>query len=85
MGFDFSIEYKKGTDNSTTNSLSRIHEEAILYVISCPIPSWLEPIKQIVSEEQTLQQIVKQIEEGRLSPSWTYKMELYTSNIAFIC
>lgn len=73
MGFDFSIEYKKGIENLAADALSRIHEEAAFQAISCPIPSWLEPIKQSVKEELALQQVVHQIDEGTLSSNWTYK------------
>lgn len=39
LGYDYSIEYKKGKDNSPIDALSRVHETT-LTAISQPIPTW---------------------------------------------
>jgi hypothetical protein len=44
MGYDFSIEYKKGYDNRAADALSR-QMEGTLLALSAPIPHWIMPIQ----------------------------------------
>jgi hypothetical protein len=44
MGYDFSIEYKKGYENRAADALSR-QMEGTLLAVSAPIPHWIMPIQ----------------------------------------
>jgi hypothetical protein len=48
MGYDFTIEYKKGLENSVANSVSR-RDHSELKTISNPVPNWIEPIKEEIA------------------------------------
>jgi hypothetical protein len=61
MGYDFTIEYKKGHKNSATDSLSMREDHSQLTTISNPIPNWVEPIKDEVLQEKELQDMVRVI------------------------
>jgi hypothetical protein len=52
LGYDFTIEYKKGKENKVADALSRVFEdpslpeEATCFMLSFPTPTWLEELKQ---------------------------------------
>jgi hypothetical protein len=51
LGYDFTIEYKKGKENKVADALSRVFkdpgllEEATCFMLSFPTPTWLEELK----------------------------------------
>ena len=45
MGYDFSIEFKKGKNNMATDALSKKDTQGEFNVVSSPLPKWLESIK----------------------------------------
>lgn len=47
MGYDLSIEYKKGKENKVVDALSRKQEEEVraLARISFPTPTWIEELR----------------------------------------
>jgi hypothetical protein len=61
MGYDFTIKYKKGHENSAANNLLKIEDHGQLTTISNPIPNWVEPIKDEVLQEKELQDMVRVI------------------------
>jgi hypothetical protein len=73
MGYDFSIEYKKGCDNSAADSLSRREDHVQVATISSPIPQWIEPIKEEVAHDKELQNLVTLINKGEAVGPWSYK------------
>jgi hypothetical protein len=73
LGYDFSIEYKKGVENAVADALSRIVEHGELAAISHPIPHWLEPIQEEVATKPQLQELVRKIEEDEAVGPWEYK------------
>jgi hypothetical protein len=76
MGYDFTIEYKKGATNSAADSLSRREETGTLTAISIPIPHWVEPIKEEVAQDTELQGLIKRIQQGEAIGPWSYKSGL---------
>lgn len=63
--FDFVIEYKKGKE-TLKDALSRRGNEDLgeLVVISFPVPSWLEFIKEETSSNPTLKIMVQRVATG---------------------
>ena len=73
MGYDFTIEYKKGKDNVIADKLSRREEDGEINTISTLVPHWLESIREEVRSNSTLQQLVKLCEQGEIVGPWKYQ------------
>lgn len=71
MGYDFSIEYKKGKENSVADALSRQMEGA-LHALSLPVPRWIEPIQKEVQQDSDLQEIFKRIQDDEAVGPWRF-------------
>jgi len=76
MGYDFTIEYKKGRENTAADSLSRREDQDQLSAISTPIPHWIEPIQEEILQEKELQDLVLKIQQGEALGPWSYKSGL---------
>jgi hypothetical protein len=76
MGYDFSIEYKKGHENLAADGLSRKEDHGQPSTISTPIPHWIEPIQKEILQEKELQDLVQNIQQGEASGYWSYKSGL---------
>ncbi|KAA8549803.1 hypothetical protein F0562_001487 [Nyssa sinensis] len=74
MGFDFIIQYKKGKENVVADALSRRGENdgetGELVALSHPIPNWVEAIKEEVTSNLTLKELVQRVEEGEALGPW---------------
>lgn len=46
MGYDYTIEYKRGKENSAAYALSHVPHESELAAISTPVPLWIAKIKE---------------------------------------
>ena len=64
MGYDFQVEYRKGTENQVADTFLRREENAEFVAISTPVPRWLDTIKEEVQTNPKLQHIVKRVQEG---------------------
>jgi hypothetical protein len=53
VGYDFIIEYKKRSENSVADALSR-QGEGHLLAISLPVPRWVESIQSEVQQDANL-------------------------------
>lgn len=69
MGYDFTIEYKKGSENSAADALSR-RSEGVVLAISMPTPHWVEPIQEEVKNDATLQTLLQNIQKGEAIGPW---------------
>ncbi|KAI5316983.1 hypothetical protein L3X38_036690 [Prunus dulcis] len=72
MGYDFTIEYKKGKENLVADALSRRNASGVA-AISTPVPNWLDPIKDEVQSNQTMQELVDKCEQGEAVGPWEFK------------
>jgi len=69
VGYDFIIEYKKGSENLVADALSR-QGEGSLIAISQPVPQWVEPIQHEVQSEPLLRELVEKIQAGDMQGPW---------------
>jgi hypothetical protein len=76
MGYNFTIEYKKGLENSAVDSLSRKEHQGLAMALSSPVPNWVEPIKEEISREKELQDLVARIQQGEAIGPWSLKLGL---------
>jgi hypothetical protein len=76
MGYNFTIEYKKGLENSATDSLSRKEQQGLAMALSSTVPNWVEPIKEEISCEKELQELVARIQQGEAVGPWSLKSGL---------
>jgi hypothetical protein len=69
MGYDFTIEYKKGHNNRTADALA--HElEGTLMALSVPIPHWIEPIQHKVQYDPDLQAWAARSQQNEVVGPW---------------
>jgi hypothetical protein len=76
MGYNFTIEYKKGLENSAVDNLSRKEHQGLAMALSSPVPNWVEPIKEEISREKELQDLVARIQQGEAIGPWSLKLGL---------
>lgn len=62
MGFNFTVEYKRGATNIATDTLSRLHS------ITQLIPTWYVKIQNAYMSDPSLQALVKEFNLGNLDP-----------------
>jgi hypothetical protein len=49
LGYDFTVEYKKGVENRVADAISRREgwaEEVALSLLSIPTPDWIDKLKE---------------------------------------
>ena len=64
MEYDFVIEYKQGKFNQVANGLSRKREEAMIYVLTLPQPSWWDSIMELHETEDGIKELKEKLEKG---------------------
>jgi hypothetical protein len=70
MGYDFSIEYKKGYENRAADALSR-QMEGTLLALSAPIPHWVKPIQQELQQDPELIALAEKIKQQNITGPWS--------------
>uniref|UniRef100_A0A2N9HT66 RNA-directed DNA polymerase n=1 Tax=Fagus sylvatica TaxID=28930 RepID=A0A2N9HT66_FAGSY len=73
MGFDFSIEYKRGSENKVADVLSRRTEgpnEEQLMAFSSPVPHWVDAIREEQQVRSQLQQLIQRVQSGEAVGPW---------------
>jgi len=74
LGYDFTIEYKKGTENRVADALSRqfeeLHEDGHLSVslISFPTPTWVEDLKSSYMSDPSTKELLINLQQGQGYP-----------------
>ncbi|KAB1225530.1 hypothetical protein CJ030_MR1G017495 [Morella rubra] len=71
LGYDFSIDYKKGRENRVADALFRRDElpenqEGRQAAITFPQPLWLEELKQSYLSDTVAQELLSKIQQGHL-------------------
>jgi hypothetical protein len=69
MGYDFTIEYKRGHDNRAAVALSR-QTEGDLLAISESVPHWIEPIQREVQHDPDLVALTEKIKQNAVQGLW---------------
>ena len=78
------IEYKKGSENSVVDTLSRKIEETLM-AMSQLVPQWVALIKEEISINHQLQELVLCIQQGEAMGPWKVKGDLiYLNEIIYI-
>jgi hypothetical protein len=72
LGYDFSVEYKKGVDNKVVDALSRREDNDVsdvkvsLFLLSIPRAVWVEELKAEYASDQELQTLLNQWQNHKL-------------------
>lgn len=74
LDFNFTVEYKKGKENSASNALSRscvqtLKEEAVLAMVTFPTPLWLEELKSSYLSNLELKDLLNKLEKNEEVPT----------------
>lgn len=93
IDFSFSVEYKKGSDNSAADNLSHREESSSSSMGITIVPKWLERAKTMVTQGPYFQHIKKQLQEGKLSATrykfldglWFYKGRVLVDATSEFC
>ena len=73
MGFDFSIEYKNGSENKVADALYRRDEdmkEEQLLAFSFPIPHWVDAIRDEQQSQPQVQQLIQKVQDDEAMGPW---------------
>lgn len=70
LGYDFTVEYRKGRENKVADALSR-REKGTVMALSGPQPTWIELVQRECLHNSELQQLQEQFREGKLDPRYT--------------
>jgi hypothetical protein len=76
MGFNFKIEYKKGSENKVANALSRrdeVPEKGTLVAILSPIPQWVEAVREAQQSTIEVPKIIQRVQDGEVMGPWSVK------------
>jgi hypothetical protein len=74
LGYDFTIEYKKGKENKVADALSRVFkdpglpEEATCFMLSFPTPTWLEELKQSYTTDPKAMLLLQKLQDDTKVP-----------------
>ncbi|KAF8389533.1 hypothetical protein HHK36_024048 [Tetracentron sinense] len=64
LGYDFEIKYRKGTDNSAADALSRRSEELAIAAISTPVFDWIAEIKGDYQRDTKLWELIQSLQNS---------------------
>jgi hypothetical protein len=62
LGYSFTVEYKKGSDNRVADALSRREgweEDSSIFLLSIPAAAWVEDIKLEYQQDDRLKTILE--------------------------
>ncbi|KAB5541338.1 hypothetical protein DKX38_014312 [Salix brachista] len=74
MGFDFSVEYRAGRQNTVADALSRcLEDQASLSAISMPLIPLFDSIRMDIQTSEQFQLLLRRIQQGEAVGPWEYK------------
>lgn len=74
MGYDFTIEYKKGKENRVADALSQQFDassdsaELSLSLISFPTPTWVDDLKASYAQDPDTHSIILSLQQNQQGP-----------------
>ena len=74
MGYDFSVEYRSGRENTVADALSRCHENpATIHAVSSPSTPYLQAVREAIQRSTALRSMRDEILAGERGPHWSVK------------
>uniref|UniRef100_A0A8R7V9Y7 Integrase catalytic domain-containing protein n=1 Tax=Triticum urartu TaxID=4572 RepID=A0A8R7V9Y7_TRIUA len=74
LGYNFTVEYKKGKENKAADALSRVKYMASMLTVSTNTPTWIKEVVKSYKSDTRVQELIAECAVSKDSPSsYSYK------------